>query len=119
MLSDPIVFYGKVYFTTFTPNLNDPCSGGGISRVFGLDYQTGGAGLRADATINANETAGNRTLVPYHVYATQGVASSPSLSVNPSEQSSLFIGFSEAPVLELKIDSPQKMKTLKSWREIF
>lgn len=118
-LSDPVVFYGKVYFTTFTPHPNDPCSGGGISRTYGLDYQTGGAGLKADASINAQETSGGRTKVPYHVYGTKGVASSPSLSVNPSGQSSLFIGFSEAPVLELKIDSPLKSKTLKSWREIY
>lgn len=119
MLSDPTIFYGKVYFTTFTPHRNDPCSGGGIARVYGLNYLTGGSGLMADASINAQETSGGRKLVPYHVFGTSGVASSPSLSINPSGQSSLFIGFSEASVLEMKIDSPLKLKTLKSWREIY
>ncbi len=29
VLSDPVVFYGRVYFTTFTANTTSPCDGGG------------------------------------------------------------------------------------------
>jgi type IV pilus assembly protein PilY1 len=119
VLSDPVVFYGVVYFTTFTTNTSSPCDGGGIARVYGLDYQTGGAGMIADATI-AGETSGGRTEVPYHVYGTGGLASSPSLSINPSGQSSLFIGFSSSQTpIEVKIASPSQSKILKSWKELF
>ena len=37
VLSDPVVFYNAVYFTTFTPNPADPCTGGGIARVYGIN----------------------------------------------------------------------------------
>jgi Neisseria PilC beta-propeller domain len=118
VLSDPVVFYGKVYFTTYTTNLSNLC-GGGIARVYGLDYQTGGAGMIADATISG-ETSGGRTKVPYHVFGTSGLASSPSLSINPSGQSSIFVGFSASQTpIEIKIESPSQTKTLKSWKEMF
>ncbi|TFH32242.1 MAG: hypothetical protein E4G97_02850 [Deltaproteobacteria bacterium] len=119
VLSDPVVFYGRVYFTTFTANTTSPCDGGGIARVYGLDYQTGGAGVIADATISG-ETSGGRTRVPYHVYGTSGLASSPSLSINPSGQSSIFIGFSATQdPLKIDIESPDHTKILKSWKELF
>ena len=37
VLSDPVVFFNNVYFTTFTPNPADPCNGGGIARVYGIN----------------------------------------------------------------------------------
>jgi type IV pilus assembly protein PilY1 len=119
VLADPVVFFGKVYFTTYTTNTSSPCSGGGIARVYGLDYQTGAAGVIADATI-AGETSGGRTKVPYHVYGTSGLASSPSLSINPSGQSSIFIGFSTSQTpIKIDIESPAQTKILKSWKELF
>ena len=119
VLADPVVFYGRVYFTTYTTNTSSPCSGGGIARVYGLNYQTGAAGMIADPAI-AGETDGSRTRVPYHVYAEGGLASSPSLSINPSGQSSIFIGFSSSQTpIEIKIESPSQMKILKSWKELF
>jgi hypothetical protein len=117
VLSDPVVFFGQVYFTTYTTNLSNLC-GGGIARVYGLNYQTGAAGVIADAT--AGEPSGDGAKVPYHVYGGSGLASSPSLSINPSGQSSIYIGFS-ASQTPIKIDilSPEKTKTLKSWKELF
>jgi hypothetical protein len=48
-----------------------------------------------------------------------GIPSSPSLSIYPSGQSSIFIGFSTGAVEEVKIESPPHMKTIKSWKETF
>jgi type IV pilus assembly protein PilY1 len=51
-LSTPVVFDGVVYFTTYTPSLEeangtDPCAGNnpgsGVSRLYALDYKTGTA----------------------------------------------------------------------------
>jgi len=79
-----------------------------------------GAGLAGLASLG--ETA---TKVPYHVYTGStegspgGIPSSPSLSIYPSGQSSIFIGFSTGAVVEVKVDSPPQMKTIKSWKEMF
>jgi len=120
VLSDPVVFFNNVFFTTFTPDVSNACGGGGIARVYGLNIQTAGAGL---AVLSALGETG--TKVPYHVYTGStegspgGIPSSPSLSIYPSGQSSIFIGFSTGAVQEVKIESPTQMKTIKSWKETF
>ena len=117
VLSDPVVFYNYVYFTTFTPNTSDPCGGGGIARVYGINMINATSGL--DPLSARGETG---TKVPYHVYSGNpegGIPSSPSLSIYPSGQSSIFIGFSTGAITEVKIESPTTMKTIKSWKETF
>ena len=114
VLSDPIVFFDRVYFTTYTPNSVDPCSGGGIARVYGLFYLTAGAGMEPLAALG--ETG---TKVPNHVYTDKGMPSSPSLSINPGGQSSVFIGFSDGTYQEIAIDSPARSKFIRSWQEQF
>jgi type IV pilus assembly protein PilY1 len=116
VLSDPVVFNNNVFFTTFTPDASNPCSGGGIARVYGLKIQNATRGL---ASLSSLGESGSK--VSYHVYAgTQGgIPSSPSLSINPSGQSSIFVGFSTGAITEVKIDSPSNMKEIKSWKETF
>jgi type IV pilus assembly protein PilY1 len=117
VLSDPVVFYNNVFFTTFTPSAANPCSGGGIARVYGLDMMNAGASL--DPLYALGETGTNP--VPYHVYAGNegGIPSSPSLSVNPSGQSSIFVGFSTGSITEIQVESPSNMKFIRSWKEIY
>jgi type IV pilus assembly protein PilY1 len=117
VLSDPVVFYNNVYFTTFTPNASNPCSGGGVARVYGLQMLNAGSGLKSLATLGETST----TKVPYHVYAGSegGIPSSPSLSVNPSGQSSIFVGFSTGSITEIEVESPSRMKSIKSWKETY
>jgi hypothetical protein len=114
VLSDPVVFFNNVFFTTFTPDASNPCSGGGIARVYGLQTLNAKSGLFALPPESG-------TKVPYHIYTGSegGIPSSPSLSIYPSGQSSLFIGFSTGSIKEIKIDSPLHMKTIKSWKETF
>ncbi len=117
VLSDPVIFYNNVFFTTFTPDASNPCSGGGIARVYGLRTQNAIPGL--DALSQLGETSG--TKVPYHVYAGAegGIPSSPSLSIYPSGQSSIFVGFSTGSITEIHIDSPLHYKEIKSWKDTF
>lgn len=117
VLSDPVIFHNNVFFTTFTPDPSDPRGGGGVARVYGLRMLSAGAGLEALAS--RGETSVTR--VPYHVYSGSegGVPSSPSLSICPSGTSSIFVGFSTGVVNEIKIESPARMKTIKSWKETF
>jgi Tfp pilus tip-associated adhesin PilY1 len=117
VLSDPVIFYNNVYFTTFTPNPSDPCNGGGVARVYGINMQNATAGLY---TVTGESSTSGK--VAYHVYAGNpegGIPSSPTLSIYPSGQSSIFVGFSTGAIKEIKIDSPPHMKTIKSWKEIF
>ena len=117
VLSDPVVFFNNVYFTTFTPSPSDPCNGGGIARVYGINMLNATSGLY---TIPGESSSSGK--VSYHVYAGNpegGIPSSPSLSIYPSGQSSIFIGFSTGAIKEIKIDSPLHMKNIKSWKEMF
>jgi Tfp pilus tip-associated adhesin PilY1 len=119
VLSDPVVFYNNVYFTTFTPNPADPCNGGGIARVYGINMYNATAGLASIAGYGVKPSGSK---VGYYVYSGNpegGIPSSPSLSIYPSGQSSIFIGFSTGAIKEIKIDSPLHTKSIKSWKEIF
>lgn len=117
VLSDPVVFYNNVYFSTYTPDPSNPCSGGGVARVYGLQMLNGGASLASLASLGETST----TKVPYHVYAGSegGIPSSPSLSINPAGQSSIFVGFSTGSITEIAVDSPLQVKSIKSWRETY
>ncbi len=76
-----------------------------------------GAALSSLASLGETST----TKVPYHVYGGRGIPSSPSLSINPAGQSSIFVGFSSGsnPVEQIAVPSPSQYKTIKSWKEIF
>ena len=56
VLSDPVVFYNNVYFTTYTPDTAtaNPCSGGGTSRVYGLQMLNAGTALSSLASLGGN-----------------------------------------------------------------
>jgi len=116
VLSDPVIFNNNVFFTTFTPDASNPCSGGGIARVYGLKTQNARPGLEALSSLGESGSK-----VPYHVYAGSqgGIPSSPSLSIYPSGQSSIFVGFSTGTMTEIRIESPSNMKEIKSWKETF
>jgi len=48
-LSQPVVYSGVVYFTTFQPVFGNPCSSGGNGYFYALDYSEGTAALGTDA----------------------------------------------------------------------
>ncbi len=45
ILSQPLIFFGIGYITSFTPNITDPCFPHGEAKVYGLHYCDGTAGL--------------------------------------------------------------------------
>lgn len=72
ILSDPVVFGGAVYFTTFTPasGSTSPCQSGGTGRLYGVNYLTGGGALSSGArSVTLSGT---------------GIPSSPIISMNPN-----------------------------------
>jgi type IV pilus assembly protein PilY1 len=66
-LSNPVVFYGVVYYTTFTPTFGtsgDVCFlGEGAARVYALKYKTGNAAFNLDGSLDGALTRSDRAMV--------------------------------------------------------
>jgi Tfp pilus tip-associated adhesin PilY1 len=72
MLSDPTVFGGVVYFTTYTPPKGtDPCEQGGEASLYGLNFKTGAGALPI-------------TDSPRSMSIGSGIPSAPVVSLKPS-----------------------------------
>ena len=82
ILSEPIVFGGVVYFTTFTPaSGSNPCEQGGSGKLYGINYLTGGGGLSGGVRSTGSLGA--------------GIPSSPIITINPSTgQPDLYVTMS-------------------------
>ena len=75
MLAEPTVFGGVVYFTTYTPPAgNNPCEQGGVAKLYGVNYQTGGAAL----PLTPNAPPERTTVIG------TGIASAAVLSLKPA-----------------------------------
>lgn len=66
-LSNSVLFYGSIYYTTFTPNFgdkDDPCFlGEGIARIYALNYKNGNAVFNLDGVGTLNDlTRSDRTV---------------------------------------------------------
>ena len=84
--------------------------------MYGLKTLNARPGLEALSSLGESGSK-----ISYHVYAGDrgGIPSSPSLSIYPSGQSSIFVGFSNGTMTEIKVESPSNMKEIKSWKETF
>jgi hypothetical protein len=69
-LSDPSIFGGQVYFTTYTPasGLSDPCSQAGTAKLYAVNYISGAGSL----------SGGSRSMT-----LGVGIPTAPVLSMNP------------------------------------
>ena len=56
ILSTPILFNERAYFTSFTPTSTDPCNPHGISRVYSLKYCYGLAGINYNTSNDSGDT---------------------------------------------------------------
>ncbi len=81
VLSQPLIFYGIGYITTFTPNESDPCYPHGEAKVYGLNYYDGTAGL--NYYIGNDDTDGSKKYDYRDRYRTIGEAipSSPEIII--------------------------------------
>ena len=66
-LSSPVVFYGVVYYTTFTPTFgseSDVCYlGEGTGRMYALRYKTGNSAFNMDESLDGAVTRSDRAAV--------------------------------------------------------
>lgn len=72
MSTDPLIFAGITFFSTFTPtSSSNSCQSGGTPQLYGLNYMTGGGAL-AGGAISMSLGNGN------------GMPSAPNISLNPT-----------------------------------
>jgi Tfp pilus tip-associated adhesin PilY1 len=111
VLSDPTVFGGAVYFTTYLPAAGtDACEKAGKSVLYGLDYISGGGQFSGDRSVD--------------LVGTTGIASAPVISMRPnSSQADLYIttsGGSGTDAITKKVVTPPaaaSMTNMLYWRD--
>ncbi|PKN53354.1 MAG: hypothetical protein CVU55_01655 [Deltaproteobacteria bacterium HGW-Deltaproteobacteria-13] len=82
ILTDPVVFQGVVYFTTYVPaSGTDVCNKSGSAYLYAIDYITG-AGKYASNT-------------PRYDFIGYGIPSSPIVSVNPYGGTDVYVSTSQ------------------------
>jgi Tfp pilus tip-associated adhesin PilY1 len=110
MLSSPVVYDQKLYFTTYTPS-TIPCDQNGVARLYVIDYRTGAGQL-------ANGDRWEKIGV--------GIPSGPVISINPDGGAyNVYVSTSAAnygagaSTTEAKDTSPQhsKLKNMIYWKD--
>ena len=82
ILAEPVLFEGRVYFTTYTPGSNtDPCNAAGTAKLYIVDYITG-----------AGKINGARS----EVLTGTGIPSAPIISRNPYGGTDIYVSTSVA-----------------------
>jgi type IV pilus assembly protein PilY1 len=100
------VVSGVVYFTSFAPNA-DPCSSGGESWVYGVDYLTG-AHIDPDTGEPTNDVSDRG------VSMGDGIASRPVISLGDA---SLIVQTSDSRLNVGQLAIPPQTMLVRSWRE--
>ena len=112
--TDPILSLGTISFTTNIPALGDPCSGGGISWLYQLNWKTGGAVLTADKTSTGQLIAAE--------FLANEFATRPVLVQLPSGKVVQLVQLNKGGDKSIVIDDLWKMSITKGrrsgWREI-
>ena len=94
VLAEPVVFEGRVYFTTYTPTQSsaDLCDSAGTSSLFILDYVTASPKLQSPIFDKDGNITGYTPVRSVEVGS--GIANSPVISRNPEGGTSVYISTS-------------------------
>jgi type IV pilus assembly protein PilY1 len=114
VLAKPTLFNQLVYFTTYkNKDTDDPCSGGGVSSLYTVEYRSGGGALEVDELSELSGPAGTRSKE-----VGIGAPSTPVISVNVKAQGSIIIGTTSGQIYSQQGFSPSSGKVLLYWREV-
>lgn len=81
ILSDPAVFGGVIYFTTYTPHSTDKCSVG-TAKLYGVNYTTG-AGVFTTESGGSGGGGGGSASTARSIDIGPGIATTPVISFKP------------------------------------
>jgi len=115
ILAPPVVLFGMVLFTTFTPN-SAPCSYGGDALFYAVGYRDGTAVLNLDTTNDTEEgvvlTKSDRSKFIGHGIPTQVV-----ITISQTGDVRGYIGTGEY-IVKIDLDVSVTL-SLTAWREVF
>ncbi|MGD8523332.1 MAG: PilC/PilY family type IV pilus protein [Desulfobacterales bacterium] len=118
VLAENTIFYKTLYITTFTPN-DDVCMPGGVGKLYGVEYKTGGAVLdfNADGSTERSTSIGGG--IPSKVVTVITDLGNTKLfisvgSTNPDQNSESFA----AGVVDIDPLTPKKNFFYLWWREL-
>lgn len=114
VLSKPSLYYHLVYFTTYTYTPSaDLCSTTSSSKLYAVDYLSGGGALTVD---NLSELSGTPSQRSEQIGS--GAPSSPVITINTQGQATVIIGTTSDQIFSKSAFSPQNNKTILYWRDV-
>jgi type IV pilus assembly protein PilY1 len=112
VLGKPAVFNKLLYFTTFFYNDKaDPCSVSGDSKLYVVEYLSGGGAVELADYMKGTPSERSRIIG-------EGVPSSPVITVNMKGKDSVIVGTTSGDYYSTKVHSPVTLKEILYWREV-
>jgi type IV pilus assembly protein PilY1 len=118
--ASPLVAGGIVFFTTFEPDLEDPCKCGGTSRLYAVQYDTGCPptspvlDINGDGRVDEGDVIGGE--VPRSITIGYGLPSD--IMFNPTD-SQLIIQTSDTTVHAITVKLLGGRIGVHAWRQVF
>jgi type IV pilus assembly protein PilY1 len=118
--SAPLVAGGIVFFTTFEPDIDDPCKAGGIARLYSVQFDTGCApessvlDVNGDGVVDDSDKIGG--VVPRSINLGHGLPSD--IVFNPVDNQ-IIIQTSDTTVHAITVKLPGERIKIHNWRQVF
>jgi type IV pilus assembly protein PilY1 len=118
--ASPLVAGGVVFFTTFEPDITDPCKAGGIARLYAVQYDTGCAPDSPVLDINGDEVVDDSDkiggAVPRNITIGHGLPSD--IIFNPTDNQ-IIIQTSDTTIHAITVKLLGERIRIDSWRQVF
>ncbi len=117
--ASPLVAGGIVFFTTFEPDVDDPCKAGGIARLYTVQYDTGCApespvvDVNGDGVVDEGDTIGGT--VPRSIIIGHGLPSD--IIFNPADNQ-IIIQTSDTTVRAITVRLVGERIRIHTWRQM-
>jgi type IV pilus assembly protein PilY1 len=118
--SAPLIAGGIVFFTTFEPDIEDPCKAGGIARLYTVQYDTGCPppfpvlDVNGDGSVDDNDKIDGE--VPRSIVLGHGIPSD--IVFNPADNQ-IIIQTSDTTVHAITVKLVGERIRVHSWRQAF
>jgi|GEM_PF-1505622 len=117
--ASPLVAGGVVFFTTFEPDIDDPCKCGGIARLYAVQYNTGCApdspvlDVNGDGVVDENDKIDGT--VPRSIIIGHGLPSD--IIFNPADNQ-IIIQTSDTTVHAIMVKLLGERIRIHTWRQV-
>jgi type IV pilus assembly protein PilY1 len=118
--ASPLVAGGIVFFTTFEPDIKDPCKAGGIARLYAVQYDTGCPpespvlDVNGDGVVDEGDKIGGA--VPRSIIIGHGLPSD--IIFNPADNQ-IIIQTSDTTIHAITVKLLGERIKIDSWRQVF